>query len=201
MRSTTRRLVVIATMVAVAGCSLTLSRAQTLKSVKQRSAKETGTSDASKVKLQPLNVKTGLWETTTTYKMAGELPIPPEMLNRLTPEQRARMEERMKARSGQSNTMTYQTCINKEDLENPDFTDRKQCTWTTLDVNSTHAKGSASCEPDAGMTMSGAGEIIVVDQEHVKGSLHMNATGNGRGMTTDTTFTSKWLHSECGNKR
>ncbi|HTE88846.1 MAG TPA: hypothetical protein VK639_07845 [Terriglobales bacterium] len=50
-------------------------------------------------KLQPLNVKTGLWETTTTRITSGEIPIPAEMLARLTPEQRAKMEARMKANS------------------------------------------------------------------------------------------------------
>ena len=197
MKSATRNLVAVGSILAVACC---LSWAQNQKSTKEKEVEAPVPSKAS-AKLQPLNVKTGLWETTTTYKMAGELPVPPEMLNRLTPEQRARMEERMKARSGQSNTITYQNCMTKEELENPDFTDRKQCTWTTLEVSSTHAKGSATCQPDSGMTLSGSGEINVVDQEHVKGSLHMNATGSGRGMATDTTFTSKWLGSECGNKK
>lgn len=198
MRSVGRKLIVVASILEVICCSLGLSWAQTQKSTKEVQAPAPLKAP---VKVQPLNVKTGLWETTTTYKMSGELPIPPEMLNRLTPEQRARMEERMRARSGQSNSTTYQNCITKEDLENPDFTDRKQCTWTTLEVNSTYAKGSATCQPDSGMTLSGSGEITVVDQEHVKGSVHLNATGSGRGMTTDTTFTSKWIASECTNKK
>ena len=49
--------------------------------------------------LQPLNIKPGLWEQTVNTTIAGEMPISTEMLNRLTPEQRARMEERMKANS------------------------------------------------------------------------------------------------------
>src|SRR5690348_14518665 len=71
------------------------------------------------VKLQPMNVKPGLWETTTTITVAGEMPIPAEVLNRLTPEQRARMEARMKANSsGHTNTNTHKSCVTKEDLEN-----------------------------------------------------------------------------------
>src|SRR5882724_1490051 len=50
-------------------------------------------------KFQPLDVKTGLWETTTTNTHSGEMPLPAELLDRLTPEQRARMEARMKANS------------------------------------------------------------------------------------------------------
>jgi hypothetical protein len=151
-------------------------------------------------RLQPLNVKPGLWESTTTYTRAGELPIPASTLDKLTPEQRARLEERMKANSGQSNTMTYKSCLKKEDLENPDFTDKKQCTWTTLESTSTRAKGSATCDyRDIGAKLSGTGEIIAVDQEHIKGTIHMTATGSGHKMVTDGTLRAKWLGSSCGN--
>jgi hypothetical protein len=150
-------------------------------------------------KSQPLNVKTGLWQSTMISTRTGELPLPESTLERLTPEQRARLEERMKA-NGQTNTMTYKSCLTKEDLENPDFTDKKQCTWTTLELSSTKAKGSAICNyPESGMKLSGNGEIIVVDQEHVKGTIHMTATGGGRKMNTSGTLTSKWLASSCGS--
>jgi Protein of unknown function (DUF3617) len=151
-------------------------------------------------KLQPLNVKTGLWQSTTTYTRAGELPIPASTLDRLTPEQRARLEERMKANSGQTTTLSYKSCLKKEDLENPDFTDKKQCTWTTLESSSARAKGSAICNyPESGMKLSGMGEIIAMDQEHIKGTIHMTATGNGRKMTTDSRLAAKWLGASCGN--
>jgi Protein of unknown function (DUF3617) len=155
---------------------------------------------SSTAKLQPLNVKTGLWESTVTSTRAGELPIPPDTLGKLTPEQRARLEERMKANSGQPTTMMNKSCLKKEDLENPDFTDKKQCTWTTLELTSTRAKGSATCAyPDIGAKLSGTGEIIAVDQEHVKGTIHMTGTASGHKMITDVTFTAKWVGSSCGN--
>jgi len=151
-------------------------------------------------RLQPLNVRIGLWESTMTYTRAGEFPIPAGTLDRLTPEQRARLEERMKANSGASSTMTYKSCLKKEDLENPDFTDKKQCTWTTLESTSTKAKGSAVCKyQEIGAKLSGTGEIIAVDQEHIKGTIHMTATGSGKKMITDGMLTAKWLGSSCAN--
>ncbi len=151
-------------------------------------------------KVQPLNVKTGLWESTMTYTRAGELPIPAGTLNRLTPDQRARLEARMKANSSQSNTMTYKSCVKKEDLENPDFTDKKQCTWTTLESSSTRTRGSAVCEyPEIGAKLTGTGDIIAVDQEHIKGTIHMTGTGSGHKMDTDGKLTAKWLGPSCGN--
>lgn len=151
-------------------------------------------------KVQPLNVKPGLWESTMTYTRAGELPISRSMLDKLTPEQRARFEERMKASQGKTNTMTYQSCLTKEQLENPDFTDKKQCTWKTLESSSTRTKGSAVCVyRNIGAKLTGAGEIIAVDQEHIKGTIHMTGTSSGHKMDTDGKLTAKWLGSRCGN--
>lgn len=159
-----------------------------------------GSTPRTATKSQPLNVKPGLWETTVTYSMAGELPVAPEMLNRMTPEQRARLEEAMKAESANAHTTTHKNCMKKQDLDNPDFTDKKQCTWTTLESSSTRVKGSATCDyKEQDMKVSGSGEFVALDQEHVKGNMHMKATGGGREMNTNTVFTSKWLSSDCGN--
>ena len=46
----------------------------------------------------PLNVKTGEWEATITNETSGQMPIPQEMIDKMTPEQRAKMEAMMKAR-------------------------------------------------------------------------------------------------------
>ena len=68
-------------------------------------------------KIEPLNVKLGLWEMNTTTKSGGEMPISPELLNKLTPEQRAKLEESMKAHSGaHETTNTYKTCLTKEKM-------------------------------------------------------------------------------------
>ena len=151
-------------------------------------------------KIQPLNVKPGLWETTVTVNRAGEMPLPPEMLSRLTPQQRARLEERVKANSGKAHTRTYKRCLTREQLEDPDFTKDEQCTWTTLESNSTRMKGTASCNyKDADMKVRGSGEFVALDEEHVKGAVHMTATGNGRTMNSTSDFSSKWLGPRCGN--
>jgi hypothetical protein len=50
-------------------------------------------------------------------------------------------------------------------------------TWMTLESTSTKAKGSAGCEyRDIGAKLSGTSEIIAVDQEHIKGTVHITAT-------------------------
>jgi len=151
-------------------------------------------------KWQPLNVKPGFWESTRTWTTSGEMPIPAGMLDRLTPEQRARFEERMKANSStKTHTDDDKHCVTKEDLQKPpQFTERADCTWTMLESSDTRARGSAICQVE-GMTMRGTGEFRVPDQEHMTATIHLISTGGGRSMTTDATITSKWLGSRCGN--
>lgn len=147
---------------------------------------------------QPLNVKPGLWERTQSYQRAGKMPLPEGMLDKLTPEQRARFEARMKASSSaNSKTDTEKYCITKEELEKPIPFNDKECTWTILESSSTKAKGTVSCNAE-GITMTGAGDFEAVDPEHIRGSAHMTSTGNGNKMTTDVSFASKWLSSNCG---
>lgn len=151
-------------------------------------------------KWQPLNVKPGLWESTRTWTTSGQMPIPEGMLDRLTPEQRARFEERMKANSSaKTHTADDKNCVTKEDLQRPPkFTESADCTWTLLESSDTRAKGNAICEVE-GMKMTGNGDFQAPDQEHMTATIHLTSTGGGHSMTTDARIASKWLGSSCGN--
>ncbi|HEY2472525.1 MAG TPA: DUF3617 family protein [Terracidiphilus sp.] len=150
------------------------------------------------VKFQPLNVKTGLWEKTATYKTAGHLPVPAGMLDKLTPDQRARFEARMNASSaGNTRTTTERSCLTAQQLNDPADLADKGCSVTVTESTSSKATGSVACRIQ-GIEMNGSAEFDAIDQEHVKGTEHVTSTGNGNTMTTDVTFTSKWLGSSCG---
>src|SRR5215469_18930515 len=152
-------------------------------------------------KIQPLNIKPGLWESTRTIKRTGEMPIPAEVLSRLTPEQRARMEERMKANSsGHESTKTEKKCLTKEDLEQDrlKLAESNECTTTVITSSSTTVKAKMACEVQ-GMHSTGNLDLLAADPEHVTGSFHTNMTGNGHTMNMEGTWTSKWLGSNCGD--
>ncbi len=200
MNPTTTRLSAVMKMVVLAGCSLALSWAQTHSSAKQvRGTTDSGTA----AKLQAMNVKPGLWESTRTIKRTGQLPIPAEMLNRLTPEQRARMEERMKANSAaHTSTTTEKHCLTKEELERDrlTFAEAKECSTTILNSTSTTVKAKLVCDQE-GMHATGALELVAADPEHVTGSYHSTVNNDGHTMNVDGTWTAKWLGSSCGNVR
>jgi len=69
-------------------------------------------------------------------------------------------------------------------------------TWTTAGV---HQYQGPREYRDIGAKLSGTGEIIAVDQEHIKGTILMTATGSGKKMITDGALTAKWLGSSCAN--
>lgn len=162
---------------------------------------QTQKSAQSTTKLQALNIKPGLWESTRTIKRTGEMPIPAELLNRLTPEQRARMQERMKASSvGHTSTETEKHCVTREDLERDrlKIAEAKECSTTVVNSTSTNLKGKIVCET-AGMHATGMLELVAVDPQHVNGSYHSTVDGNDHTMNLEGTWTSKWLGFNCGN--
>ena len=162
---------------------------------------QTQKSAQSTIKLQSLNIKPGLWESTRTIKRTGEMPIPTELLNRLTPEQRARMEERMKANSGgRTSTETEKHCVTREDLDRDrlKIAEAKECTTTVVNSTSTNLRGKIVCET-AGMHATGMLELVAADPEHVNGSYHSTVDGNDHTIKLEGTWTSKWLGASCGD--
>src|SRR5512138_791842 len=93
------------------------------------------------VQFQPLKVRTGLWQNTLTTVMGGDSMIPANLLSRLSPERRAKMEAAMRERAaGNTNTVTYQSCVTSEELKEGPFTDKQNCTETLLGSSSTEAR-------------------------------------------------------------
>ena len=150
----------------------------------------------------PLDVKLGLWETTTTHTTAGAPPIPQEMLDKLTPEQRAKFEERRKARSGQPQTHTQRSCLTKEKLEKHYlFADDREMHCNRNIVSATRRKIDANveCTNAMGIQVNGTVKVDSPDPETANGTIHMVTVGNGNSMTFGSTFKSKWLSSTCGS--
>jgi hypothetical protein len=150
-------------------------------------------------KFQPLNVKTGLWESTITSTTSVQMPIPAEMLARLSPEQRAKFEARMKQNSPpKSRTYTKRDCETKEKLAEQPFNSAKECKQTITTSTSTKAEVKMVCE-FGDVKSSGIMRIDVLSPENVKGSGQMTSNGGGHSMTVDTSFSAKWLGPSCGD--
>ena len=144
-----------------------------------------------------LNVKPGQWEATSTVQTSGLPPIPPEVLEKMTPEQRQMMEQRMKCNQT-PRTTTGKSCITKEQIEKGfDVGDSDQsCTRTV--VSSTSSKQEIKIECTRGNNKTtGVIRIEASSSESVKGSGQMSVTANGHTMNMNNTFSAKWLGPVC----
>jgi len=149
--------------------------------------------------VQPLDVKLGLWESTSTMEHSGAPPIPDELLARLTPEQRAKIEERAKASAQQGpKTTTRKNCVKKDDLDKAMAfgNDDKTCHRTILSSSSSKLEFRMECAAGT-MKSNGTVRIEAISSEHVKGSVQMNIGEGTRSMKMNSTFESKWLGPVC----
>lgn len=153
--------------------------------------------------IQPLNTRLGLWEVTTTTTTQGAMPIPDGLLARMTPEQRVRMEERMKAGSaGKIKTLVRKECMTKEKQEkNEAFTadGEKGCTVVVLTSNSSKLEMKRTCNRE-GMNIEGTFQVEALSPESVKGKIHAVMTGTNT-MTISSNFTGKWIAPACEQTR
>jgi Protein of unknown function (DUF3617) len=152
-------------------------------------------------KFQPLNVKTGLWESTTTSTTSGQMPIPADFLAKLSPEQRAKVEARMNANANsapRTRTFTSKACQTKEKLAEQPFSSQQECKETVVNSNGNQVDMRVSCE-FGDVKSTGTMKIEAISPESVKGSGQMTSNGGARTMTVNTEFSSKWLGSSCGD--
>jgi len=153
-------------------------------------------------KVQPLNIKTGLWQVTMTTAVSGRPPIPADLLARMSPEQRAKFEEAMKKRtSAPPKAKTYKNCVTKEQLNKDPFSEeQKTCTRTVLKSTGSKMEIREVCE-DEGVKREMIIQIEAFNSENIKGAGHVIVAGGARSMNVSTNFTGKWLGAACTDKK
>ena len=146
--------------------------------------------------LEPLHIKTGLWEVSIAT--SGTIPIPPEVLAKMPPEQRAKLEERMKAQMGGENT--YKECLTKEKLEkNAMFEkDREGCTRTVGTATGSKVDVHFTCDKK-GTKVDIALLIEALNPETVRGTTHISTNGGAAAFNMSSTFNGKWIGAACGD--
>ena len=131
-----------------------------------------------------------------TIASTGAPPIPPEVLAKLPPEQRAKFEEKMSARPH-----TSVSCLKKEKLDKPFLWghENKACTHSL--VSSTNSLQEIHVECSTEKTKSnGTVRIEAISTENVKGSVQMTTTSGDRTMNINSTFTAKWVGPTCSKE-
>lgn len=148
---------------------------------------------------QPLNVKTGEWESSMTVSGSDVPPIPPEALAQMTPQQRARLEEQTKSLSGR--TLVHKFCLKKEKLNTPLTwgNNNKACTNTLVNSSPSMQEIHVECNRNERKS-SGTMRFESLDSEHIKGSVKMTVANSSGNMEINSAFTAKWLGDTCSTE-
>src|SRR5258708_25941019 len=97
---------------------------------------------------ESVNGKPGAWQMSMTTLIAGN-PLPPEALESMPPEKRAKVEEAMKARAGRPITITQKTCVSQKDLDQDRIVrsvkDDSNCTRNVLSRSATKLVMEQTC--------------------------------------------------------
>ncbi|MFC3106905.1 DUF3617 domain-containing protein [Undibacterium arcticum] len=151
------------------------------------------------VTAEPLGVKPGLWEMIHVSEISGMPAIPPEAMARMTPEQRARIEQALAAHAGAPTTQTRQSCVTKDKLERPfapDARSGKDCKHTV--VSSSSRKQEIHMECNGRVKSSGDLRIEAITPENIKGDFHMVSGDPAHPMNVRMNIVGKWLGADCG---
>ncbi|HXN46646.1 MAG TPA: DUF3617 domain-containing protein [Bryobacteraceae bacterium] len=149
---------------------------------------------------KPLDIKPGLWETTITTQAKGIQPAPPEMMAKLTPEQRAQIEAAAKAKGGVGQqTRVMKSCLTADDLKKP-FSlsdDAHACTRAVISSSGTKQEVHFECTKGP---VSSSGEIHVeaLSPESTKGGSQYTSRDSTHRMDAKVTFTARFLSADCG---
>ena len=148
-----------------------------------------------------LNVKEGLWETTSTRLMTGA-GIPSDSLAKMPPEQRARVEAMMKQNGlGTPATTVQKECVTKEKLEKLTAfgtTSQGDCSHTVVNSSGSRLEMKLQCQ---GKDHESEGTVLieVVNSDTVKGKMQFATNSKGKNMNMEMSFTGRYLGSSCGD--
>jgi hypothetical protein len=147
----------------------------------------------------PLNIKTGLWEVTTHTGVRDDTMLPAGLLDKLTPEQRDRMEERMKARQAdaQKTTITKQ-CVTRDELESGLLLrpPGKSCNWSRLSSTKSKVELRGVCV-DQGLKTIATLRIEALSPETTAGSVQFSTPDANTNGVAVTIFKARWIGPFC----
>jgi len=142
-----------------------------------------------------LQVKTGLWETTSTTTLSG-MAIPADRLAKMPPAQRAQMEQMMKQMSG-TKSVKDRSCVTQKDLQEGAFRNRADqdgghCTYKQVSGTARHQEWAFQCSNDEG-NATGKMTLDAPDSTHVRGVVEMRSD---RG-NANISLAAQWISASC----
>ena len=149
---------------------------------------------------EKLNVKLGLWEMTSLMRFSGVPPLPKDVLERMPPEQQAKMREDLKAASEEEPEPDVSSeCITQEDLDRPfKSSSSEDCTQTIVRTTKTTQEIRMVCTGK--VKGSGLFRVTTPTPETMTGELDLKAGEGPDAFTIKGTIKGRWLGADCGDE-
>jgi Protein of unknown function (DUF3617) len=141
-------------------------------------------------------IKMGLWESSINSNITG-ITLPPEVI--------ARLQAMGRPVPGGAHTVVTQSCMTPDEwtksIERMNNSNQSKCTYTNKSFTAQKISFDMSCASEHGSVFTGHFEMNIDDDQHSHGSAHMKGEGgpNGQPMTIDTTLSSHFVASDCGD--
>ena len=147
-----------------------------------------------------LNAKPGLWEITSKHVISGAPPVPKELADKLTPEQRAQMEAAFRKEAQQGlKTDVERECITKEKMERPfEAPDSKECKQTIVRTTATTQEVRLECQGE--YQGSGIFKVTTPTPESMTGTLDFQHGTGAEVMKVKSDIKGRWLGPDCGDE-
>ena len=147
-----------------------------------------------------LDIKPGLWEITSTHHITGIPPMPKELADKVTPEQRAAMETAFKKEADKGpQTDTDRECITKKEAEQPfDLGEAKDCKQTVVRTTRTSQEVRLSCSGE--LKGSGVLRVTTPTPESMTGTLDLQLGDGEDSMKVKSQLQGRWLGPDCGDE-
>lgn len=148
----------------------------------------------------PLNAKPGLWERTITRQMEGAPVAPVADRSKLTPEQRAQVEQMMAMRGATApTTAVVRYCVTPEAALHWDSFAREdgeetKCERKLEDESARSLRVSLAC---AGGSQKGTVAFTAVDPERIRGTITWVRQEQSGERKTTIQMDSRWLSFDC----
>ena len=148
-----------------------------------------------------LRIRPGLWEMTTTGKMSGPPPIPPELLAQLPPDRRAKIEAAVRqATTRASQPQTHTHCITEKDLSRGFNPDQKHlpdyCHKSVVSNAGNVMEVRAECTGRE--NVSARFRFQAVSPMAMEGTIDIRMSSGAHSMSVHRVLHAKWLGSDCG---
>lgn len=147
---------------------------------------------------EKLNIKTGLWEVSSTSQMSGTPVLPKELADKLTPAQRAKMEADFKAAARQPKKDVDRSCITQKDVENPFHGASENCKQSIVSTTKTTQEVRLVCTGEPKGT--GFIRITTPTPESMTGVMNITMGEGSDVLDFKADLSGRWLGADCGDE-